>query len=166
MPEACGVSDGVGHERPLLSHPLARLRPRGCGYGVLWLVRAETSGSSETALLLLTLRWNEKSRGLGGDGGEKRPGQAPRVITGYFGSGAGAVWGCLVRRGARMWSRNEWWGKHHEWRYAGTTGCCALIDVAANNLSLLATISLVFLYKILYVPRWIPPPIVRDLELH
>ena len=57
MPEACGVSDGVGHERPLLSHPLARLRPRGRGYGVLWLVRAETGGSSETALLLLTLRW-------------------------------------------------------------------------------------------------------------
>lgn len=48
----------------------------------------------------------------------------------------------------------------------GTAGCYALIDVAANNLSLLATISLVFLYKILYVPRWIPPPIVRDLELH
>ena len=66
MPEACGVSDGVSHERPLLSHPLARLRPRGCGYGVLWLVRAETGGSSETALLLLTLRWNEKSRGLRG----------------------------------------------------------------------------------------------------
>ena len=56
MPEACGVSDGVGHERPLLSHPLARLRPRGRGYGVLWLVRAEIGGSSETALLLLTLR--------------------------------------------------------------------------------------------------------------
>ena len=37
-----------------------------------------------------------------------RPGQAPRAITGYFGSGAGAVWGCLVRRGARMWLRNEW----------------------------------------------------------
>lgn len=32
-----------------------------------------------------------------GDGGEKRPGQAPRVITGYFGSGAGAVWGYLHR---------------------------------------------------------------------
>ena len=47
-----------------------RLRPRGRGYGVLWLVRAETGSSSETALLLLTLRWNEKSRGLGGDGGE------------------------------------------------------------------------------------------------
>ena len=45
-----------------------RLRPRGPGYRVLWLVRAETGGSSETALLLLTLRWNEKSRGLrGGD---------------------------------------------------------------------------------------------------
>lgn len=56
-----------------------RLRPRGPGYRVLWLVRAETGGSSETALLLLTLRWNEKSRGLRGVMGVRmRPGQASR----------------------------------------------------------------------------------------
>jgi len=75
--------------------PAARLLPRGLGYGVLWLVRAETGGSSETALLLLTLRWNEKSRGLGGDGGETRLGQASRVIARRFGAGAdvsGAAW--------------------------------------------------------------------------
>ena len=33
-----------------------RLRPRGPGYRVLWLVRAETGDLSGTALLLLTLR--------------------------------------------------------------------------------------------------------------
>jgi len=54
------------------------------------------------------------------------PGQAPRVITGYFGSGVGAIRGCLVRRGVRMPLRNGWWGKHHESRYAGTVGCYAL----------------------------------------
>lgn len=93
MPEACGVSDGVSHERPLLSHPLARLRPRGCGYGVLWLVRAETGGSSETALLLLTLRWNEKSRGLRGVTGVRRVLDKPR------GSSLGTLAAVLVLLG-------------------------------------------------------------------
>ena len=93
MPEACGVGDGVGHERLLLSHPLARLRPRGRGYRVLWLVRAETGGSSETALLLLTLRWNEKSRGL-------RVMGVRRVLDKPRGSSLGTLAAVLVLSGA------------------------------------------------------------------
>ena len=95
-----------------------------------------------------------------------RPGQAPRVIARRFGSGAGASGAAWygAERGCGQGADGEGSIMNRDMR--GTTGCRARIDAAANNLPLLATISLVFLYKILYVPRWIPPPIVRDLELH
>ena len=65
----------------------------GRGYGVLWLVRAETGGSSETALLLLTLRWNEKSRGL-------RVMGVRRVLDKPRGSSLGTLAAVLVLSGA------------------------------------------------------------------